>query len=167
MYTTIGPSDIENRNDPQPVFTPGRKYASEDGNIYRYVKVVDAVAPVAGQCAYWSDDCTAATGLIYATADYSEAAGLDKQNSGCGTWTYAATQNYYTFIQTGGIKSLDFSGAAAGSAGCAIIAGAADVTAGTANWAVVAADTAPTNRVIAWALLAEAANVVLAELVVD
>lgn len=162
MYSTIAPSEVASRNDKTPMFTPGGFYRTENGNVYIYVKRIDSTAPYAGQCAFWADDNTDSTGLYMVTADINGTAG---QNAAAGVWTYGVSQNYYTFIQVGGICLLDTRGTPAPAANQAIIAANASCSSTTANWASVAAGTAPTNKVVAWSLAAESAAKTLSEIV--
>lgn len=163
------PEDVEYRNDQIPVFKPGNTYRDNLGRTYKYVQVVESVAPIKGCCAYWSDHCTATTGLVYATADYSEVLG-DSINAVAGIWTYAATANYYTFIQTGGLCDYvhtdgggNINAAGAAAKGTAVDVGAASDGVALDNLA----GTSPTNRTVGWSTAAEAASTVTLMLTLD
>lgn len=166
----IGPENIRSRNDLTPVFQPGGLYIDSLGRTYRYVYVDDAVAPIAGNVAFWSDGNTAATGLYRCTADYSEVLG-DTINVVAGIWTYAATCGYYTFIQVGGLASVHTDGADAIAAGSSLKAAAVDNGAASDG---VSLDnlvgTASTNNTVGYAVEAEdatAAETVLCILALD
>jgi len=119
MYGTLAPSDILNRTDAAPMFTPGALYKTEDGRTFRYVQfVAESKAAVAGDVAMWSDTNTIGgsaltsdgTAGAFAAADfkftYKVTADRDQSNAvGCGVWTCAVatgSDGAYTFIQTGG-----------------------------------------------------------------
>lgn len=143
MYSTIAPADVESRNDANPQFTPGALYHDPNTNkTYRYVQLVNEnVTPAAKQVVYLSDTDTTFTGYKV-TNDFSEAMS-DSLDYVWGVLTYAATETYYTFIQTWGLcEDVLTNGDDDIAAGVKII-GAGD---GTCN--SMAANTAATNTVL-------------------
>jgi len=180
MYGTLAPSDILNRIDQAPQFTPGALYKTEDSRTFRYVRfVAESVDAAAGYVAMWSDTNTiggsaltsAGTLGAPAAADfkftYKVTADRDQSlNKGCGVWTCAIDgtyyDGYYTFIQTGGpctvktdagndVAALDALGIHATTDGGVVDHG---VTALPIGWAM-AADDDDADTVLVWLTLAE------------
>lgn len=92
--------DIENTNDASQKAPLGILYRHK-GAIYRYVKFDDgaAVAAAAGGVAHW-DVLDPDDGKFTVTSDYSDGVG---KNAIAGVFLNAVTDQYYTWIQVGGV----------------------------------------------------------------
>ena len=104
------PSTPGNANDATPKAPLGSLYRA-NGKVYRYVQFDDgaAVTAVAGGVVHWKT-LAPASGSFVVTSDQSGALG---KNLVAGVLGSVVTDQYYTWIQVGGIASctgLDFSG---------------------------------------------------------
>lgn len=140
-----------------PLYTLGQ-YREEDGKGYRYVKQSDATVTVtANSLAYLAASDTTGYTVCQDVSD-SDA------NLVAGVYKAVIADGGYGWVQTRGPATVNTDGDDDIAIGDAIIAAAGDGTCES-----TAADTAPTNRVVGWAMAADndSANTVLAFLVLD
>lgn len=139
-----------------PLYAVGQ-YREEDGKGYRYVKSVQgsgSVAAVAKNLCYQNS----ATDPYSVTADETDRiAGL---NSVAGVYMAVIATGGWGWIQTRGVVTLLNVGTP--SAGDALIQSTTDGRCGT-----VAANTAPTNKLVGFALTTASANTSTAFLMID
>ncbi len=141
-------------------------YREEDGRGYRFVQFSNGsgdVASAANGLAYTLNDVNtvvADTGYWEVTSDQSDTS----VNKVRGVFTAVIADAGFGWIQTKGPCVVTTDGDDDIAEGDAIIAGAADLVCES-----VAAGTAPTNRVVGWALAADVdgSNTVIADLVLD
>lgn len=145
-HATLAPSQITARNDEFPQFDLGGFYYNpQTGKTYRYVKFDNgsAVASAANGVATWKD-----ASAFTVTSDLSDGLG---QNFPAGIFQGVVTDLYYTFIQVGGVATVTTDGGDDIAAGDAVIVDASvDLACDS-----VAAATAPTHRVIGFAVAAD------------
>lgn len=121
-------------------------YREEDGKGYRFVQYDNGtgnLACVAGKLAYFFAD----TGTFVVTMDVSDS----DRNKVRGVFAAVIADQGYGWIQTKGVCTVATNGDDDIAEGDAVIASAAGD--GTAD--STAQDTAPTNRVVGWALAAD------------
>jgi len=156
----LSPSNVTSCNDQYPRFTPGACVDTSDGKRYKYVQnVLNSVATTDGAICYLDDSDTTGLGYIV-TSDYSECLG-DTVNAVAGVHrTAGVSDGYWTFVQIRGTCTVKTNGDDDIAIGMALI-GVGD---GTVN--SVAAGTAPTNKLVGWAIAADsdANDTVLADL---
>jgi len=125
-------------NDEVPQHTPGQE-VEQNGSVYKYVQFDNGagnVAAAAGKLAYWKTIDTVVT------SDNTDA--VQSTNMGAGFFTYAATDQYYTWIQIKGASDNDVTTAANGAVGQWLVN--SSTTDGSCG--VVAVGTAPTHQVL-------------------
>lgn len=118
----------------------------EDGKAYRYVQFDNGagnVASVDGKLAYFQT-----TGYTSGVPDVTMDVSDTDRNHVCGVFVSVIADASYGWIQTGGQDTVTTNGDDDVALGDAIIASAAGD--GTAD--STAQDTAPTNKVVGWAL---------------
>jgi hypothetical protein len=133
---------------------------ASDGQMYRFIRFSDGTANnagSAGQLVYWTATSTF-NGVV--TNDVSDS----HINRVAGVLTAAMTDGQLGWIQLTGLCTVNTNGDDDIAAGDAIIGSSTD---GACN--SVAADTAPTNKVVGFAVAADvdAANTVVVELCLD
>ena len=114
--------DPATANHSEPEFRLG-EYFAQEGKIYKYVQFKDAVTYAAGHvCTPANSDGTAVTNDRAGGSDIGE-------NKFAGVALLAMTQNYYGFVQVGGVASVLGDGSVA--AGESVIPDSADGKADT------------------------------------
>ncbi len=137
-------------NDPSALIAPGTIVTLTDGRQFKYVKFDDGVGNVAAVAKTACYNKTADGTTV--TSDQSDGIGASI-NHVAGFFMNVPTDLRFTWIQIRGVL-LAAPAPASTAQGDALIGSTTDVTLGR-----VAANTAPTNKVAAWALTAVAANV--------
>jgi hypothetical protein len=152
------PSSPGTANDSAAKAPLGSLYRA-GGKVWRYVKVDTGAGPVAtaeNGVAHWSA-LDPPNGTFTVTSDYTSAIGA---NLVAGIFGGVVTDNYYTWIQVGGIATvtLDFSAlsgdpVAAAVAGCKCSYSSTDL-----SLKLTGAATAATPRAVIYGVLVAAAN---------
>jgi hypothetical protein len=157
-YTTVpavfGADDTVTATYSERKFPLGM-YREEDGKGYRFVRFDNGsgnVASSAGAVGHWLNDTGTDWVLTTDTGDSS-------RNKVRGIFLGEVTDQYYCWVQT---KGACYVASASGAEGDAVISSATDATA-----TVVAAGTAPTHKVIGFALAAQSGGLILTDLQLD